>query len=111
MPVICPIDQTENPDTGLVCTKCGAKLTSLQPGQNFYDGRFFIRSQLREDQFSLSFFAEDLKTRSSCVLRELFPSNTNDAQCKKRFVAAAKGLQSTPLSSLRILYLAPLPKV
>jgi uncharacterized membrane protein/plastocyanin len=104
MPVICPIDQTENPDTSLVCTKCGAKLTSLQPGQTFSDGRFFIRSQLREDQFSLSFLAEDLKTRSSCVLREFFPSNPDDAQFKKRFVAAAKGLQSTPSSSLRILY-------
>ena len=103
MPVLCPIDRTENPDASLVCTKCGAKLTSLQPGQNF-SGRFLIRSQLREDQFSLSFLADDLNERSSCVLREFFPSNPNDAQSKKRFVVAARELQSTPSSSLRILY-------
>ncbi|MGO9115699.1 MAG: hypothetical protein ACLP9L_41360, partial [Thermoguttaceae bacterium] len=38
------------------------------------------------------------------MLREFFPANPNDAQFKKRFVAAAKGLQSAESSSLRIRY-------
>jgi uncharacterized membrane protein/ribosomal protein L40E len=104
MPLICPIDLTENPDRSLVCAKCGAKLTSIQPGQKFSDGRFLIRSRLREDQFSLSFMAEDLNARSNCVLREFFSSNPNDPQLKKRFVAVAKSLQSAASLSLRILY-------
>ena len=69
MPLICPIDQTENPDGSLFCSRCNAKLTRLQPGERAPDPRFVVGSRLREDAFSLSFLAEGPGTGKRYVLR------------------------------------------
>jgi hypothetical protein len=104
MALICPIDQTENPDSSLFCSHCNAKLTRLEPGERSPDPRFVIVSRVREDSFSLSFMAEDSNTGRRYMLRELFPVHASDPRLAKQLVDTARCLRASTVGKARIGY-------
>ena len=103
MPLLCPIDQTENPDGSLVCSECKGKLTRVRPGERSPDRKLVVLSRLREDPVSLTFLAEDPTTGRRCILREYSPSNPSNPQLKKMFIDTSKSLK-TAVASMRISY-------
>ena len=104
MPLICPIDKTENPDTSLFCSRCKHKLTRLGPGERLVDPNLVIQSVLREDDLSITFLAEDHTKGTRYLVREYFPPNPTSRHLKKRFNDAARALQASPIAFMRILY-------
>ena len=101
MPLICSIDQTENPDGSLFCSRCNAKLTRLRSGERSPDPRFVVGSRLREDPFSLAFLAENPDSGKRYVLREFYRANAGNRDLMRRFAEIAQSLESSIIVSMR----------
>jgi serine/threonine protein kinase len=101
MPLICAIDQTENPDGSLFCSRCNAKLTRLRPGERFRDPRFVVGSRVREDAFSLAFLAENPESGKRYVLREFYRANAGNRELMRSFAQIAQSLESSSVVSMR----------
>ena len=89
MPILCPNDQTQNPESSLHCSACQTPLSRLTIGERFLD-RFLVKELLRSGETSFTYLVDDSKRLSLCVLREFLPSDPSDRSLLLEFDRIAK---------------------
>ena len=76
-----------------ICQKCQCRTSSLQPGQDFYNGRFRIERLEYVDSAAVAWVAHDKSTNQPCILREYVGA---DPAAKRRFAQLVRKLGELP---------------
>ena len=76
-----------------VCEKCDCRCSNLEPGKEFYNGRFQIERLGYADSVALAWLAYDKLNNRPCILREYAGT---DPAAKRRFRELAHKLAELP---------------
>jgi hypothetical protein len=76
-----------------ICEKCQCRTSSLQPGKEFYNGRFRIERLEYADATAVAWVAHDTSTNQPCILREYAGA---DPAAKRRFSQLVRKLGQLP---------------
>src|SRR3954465_7995564 len=107
----CPICNTDNAPSTLVCRACGASLAgnpagsytaALRPGTQLDQGRYAVGKVLGQGGFGITYLGSDAQVRRPVAIKEFFPQGSaRDGQD----VRPSRGLTDADYASTRTKFL------